>query len=555
MSMLEREKQLQFNQIMQIIKLATLAFPLIAYFQYFTKSSAGVEDFFRRSLIMILAFAILLIVYTLLYMIELKLDPKYKIKPWITPLINVISAFTAILYTGANMSDYKYLLLLPIITTGMEHRKIISLTIGSVSAVLLLAMDILLAPYEMVNTTFENDLILACLFLVVAWALNFYVELERQHSINLNKLLITDTHTGLYNYRYFIDHLEAETKKAEKENRIISLLIFNIDDFKFYNDLYGHTAGDRVLANIAQILRTNLDENTTIARPGGDGFAVVLPDTDLRRAVSIAEKIRKAVENYPFHGVENIPGKSLTISAGVAIFPEKAKTAMELVDQADDACNRAKFMRKNRVESYYSILEEIQTGADSDAKELLAVIKTLIAVINAKDRYTFRHTERVVHLSDTIAKANNFSEKDRLNLIYAAYLHDVGKVSIPEEILMKPGRLSDQEWEIMKNHPTTAAEMVKNIDSLKKTMPIIWQHHERYDGKGYPNGLKGDEIHPLAALLTVIDSFDAMTSVRPYQDPKTFEQAIEEVRRCSGNHFSPKAVEQFMHGISSLVIK
>lgn len=549
----ESDRLLQFKQILQIIKMATLALPVIGYFQYYKKTNE-VTNFLSYSITMVIAMILLLGTYSLLAWLDVKLKPENKYKPWITPLVGLSASFLVIMGTGAHLSEYKFLFLLPIITTGMEHRRTISLSIALIAGFLTLGMDLVYAPSLGINYHFENDLVLVSLFVLVAWALSFYVELENNHVSNLNKLLISDSLTGIFNHRHFFERLESEVRKSSKEKKPLSLLYFNIDDFKLYNELFGHLAGDRVLVRIARILEETLPKTSIIARYGGDEFTVLLPDTPISIALEKAEAVRHQIQKYPFYGVENVPGKSITISAGAAVFPEKAQTALELLSQADNACTRAKLLRKNRVESYYSILEELQSGADDPAKELLTGIKTLIAVINAKDRYTFRHTERVVHLCSTIAKANNFSEEDRTSLIFAAYLHDVGKINVPESILMKPGRLDNDEWEIMKHHPTTAAEMVRHIDSLKSIVPIILQHHERYDGKGYPNEIKGVDINPLASLLTVIDSFDAMTSARPYQPGKSFEQAIDEIRRCSGTQFAPAAVQMFLKGVGDLVI-
>jgi HD-GYP domain-containing protein (c-di-GMP phosphodiesterase class II) len=179
----------------------------------------------------------------------------------------------------------------------------------------------------------------------------------------------------------------------------------------------------------------------------------------------------------------------------------------------------------------------------------VASIKTLIAVINAKDKYTYGHVERVVFYCTLIAEKVGLTDKQKRDLVYSAYLHDIGKINIPEGMLMKTDKLTPEEWEVLKSHPRMAVEIVENIDSLKDMVPVILHHHERFDGTGYPDGLKGEEIEYLARVLAVADSFDAMTSVRPYQQKKTYDQAIEELIRCSGTQFDPDIVKVFIRAI------
>ncbi|MDD2221686.1 MAG: HD domain-containing protein, partial [Clostridia bacterium] len=237
------------------------------------------------------------------------------------------------------------------------------------------------------------------------------------------------------------------------------------------------------------------------------------------------------------------------ISVGVSAFPSKAKTDTELLTSADEACYRAKFLYKNRVETYHSILEEIQDDVYELGGKTVTSIKTLIAVINAKDKYTYGHVERVVFYCTMLAEKLGLNDEDKKNLIYSAYLHDIGKINISEEILMKTEPLTDEEWGIMKNHPQKAVEIINNINSLKDMVPIILQHHERYDGTGYPNNLKGEEINYLARILTVADSFDAMTSIRPYQQKKNYNQAINELIEYSGTQFDSEIVTAFISAI------
>ena len=550
---LDRDKRTLINQILQIVKIASLAFPAIAFFQYFSKRQPS-SMFFTHSFLLASALLLMLAIYSLLYWAQQKMDDTSKIKPWVNPIVSMLIAFASVMLTGAHLSSYKYLFLLAIVTCSVENEPKVSLSVSTISAVIILGIDLLFAPAGNVNPYFESDLVLVSVFLIIAWTIGYYVNLERQHITGLKEMIKTDSLTGLYNHRHFYDCLSEQVELSDQNQTELSLMYLDIDDFKYYNELYGHLTGDEVLRIIADMLRDDMPKNSIISRFGGEEFTVLLPNTRVEEALLIAETLRQKVHTFAFEGRENMPGEALTISVGVTSYPEKAKSETDLLKYADDACYRAKFMRKNRVEAYFSILEELQKGADDATKEMLTSIKTLIAVINAKDRYTFRHVERVVHFCTLLAERQNFSEKDTRNLIYAAYLHDVGKINVPEDILMKPDRLTPEEWEIMKSHPYNAAEIVRNLDSLKEVLPIILQHHERYDGSGYPNRIQGDEITFLARVLSVIDSFDAMTSVRPYQQKKSLTGAIDELRRNSGTQFDPIAVEMFLETIGNMVI-
>lgn len=550
---LDRDKQLQINQILQIVKIASLAFPAIAFFQYYSKREPS-SVFLTHSFLLATALLLMLSVYSLLYFAQQKIDDRSRWKPWINPLVSLFIAYISVMLTGAHLSNYKYLFLLAIVSCSMESNTKVSLTVSGVSAIIILGIDLFYAPAGSINSYFESDLVLVSIFLIIAWTIGYYVNLERRHIASLNQLVKTDSLTGLYNHRHFYDCLADQVDISDETGNILSLMYLDIDDFKYYNELYGHVTGDEVLRVIADILRKNSPEHAIISRFGGEEFTVLLPDTKIDVAMVYAEDIRQKIHAYAFEGEENMPGESLTVSVGVTSYPDKAKSETDLLKYADDACYRAKFMRKNRVEAYYSILEDLQKNADDATKEMLTSIKTLIAVINAKDRYTFRHVERVVYYCSLVADKQNFSEKDKRNLIYAAYLHDIGKINVPEDVLMKPDRLTPHEWDIMSNHPHNAAEIVRNIDSLKEVLPIILQHHERHDGTGYPNKLKGDEITFLAKVLSVIDSFDAMTSARPYQQKKSVMQAIDELRRCSGAQFDPEAVNLFLDTIGMMVL-
>ncbi len=544
----DKSKQLQVSQMLNLIKIASLAFPAIAFLQYYSTESVF---FYNTGILLIIVLGGLLLAYTIWSIIQAKLIKKPAFKMWIDPLVSLIIFTLVLILTGKYESSYKFLYVFVIISSSIELNMKASLTISGLSAAIVLAIDLIFAPNSSVNTFFESDIVLACVFLILSWTIGYYVNIGDKHIQNLNDLANIDGLTGLYNHRFFYECLSEQISASKNNGTELSLLFIDIDNFKLYNDLYGHQKGDEALSIISEIMKDNVRKDNIIARYGGEEFTVLLSGVGSEIAVKIAERLRSEVEYYPFEGEINLPGGGLTISVGVSSYPSKAKTGDELIKGADDACYRAKFLRKNRVEAYSSILEEIQNHVDEPDKEIVASIKTLIAVINAKDKYTYRHVERVVYYCTMLADTLSLSDKEKKDLVYAAYLHDIGKINIPEEILTKPDTLTFEEWELLKSHPNKAAEIIKNIQSLQDLVPIILQHHEKYDGSGYPNRLKGEDIHYLARVLTVIDSYDAMTSIRPYQQRKTHMQGLAELRRCSGTHFDPEIVKVFVNCIQA----
>lgn len=546
----------RINQMLAICKLLSLAFPAISFLQY----SAAKTDrtaplyFLNYSVLIIGTMVAMLLVYMGWMHLHRKLAGRAQ---WIVDAaipITIILMF--IMLTGADKSNYKFLLLFVMISSAIECSTRMSRYIAIVSGVAVLAIDLLFGSATQGGAGLETDLLLVCVFLTIVWVISFYVDVRKQHIEELKDIANRDGLTMLNNHRAFYERLEqmlAQSQDAEGAEPV-SLLFADVDDFKHYNDICGHQQGDEALRTIAEIMRSQFPEPCFAARYGGEEFAILLPNTDKTRAIEMAERLRLAVQEHSFPHESLLPGKSLTISIGVSTFPGSAKSASELVKNADEACYRAKFLYKNRVEAYHFALEEISSNAKELGPETIASIKTLIAVINAKDRYTYGHVERVVFYSTLFAEKADFSIRDKNQLVMAAYLHDIGKINIAKEILMKTEKLETSEWEMLKSHPQKAEEIIRNIPALQALTPIVLQHHEKFNGTGYPMGLRGEEICYLARVLTVVDSFDAMTSNRPYQPRKTYSQAVEELKRCSGTQFDPEVVAKFVDAITPMLV-
>lgn len=461
--------------------------------------------------------------------------------------IVLISIYTVLIFiSGSHESQYKFLYLFIIVSNTIQYGSKAGIITAVLNSLAVLAIDIIGVTDGGLNKYFEADLVMSGVFIVVAWFLGYYVNLENEYREKAMLLANVDELTGVYNHRFFQNMLTEYIEKPADINISICLLFIDIDHFKFYNDLYGHSAGDVVLNSIGEILKKNVREQDIVARYGGEEFAVILPDVSEEEAFNIGNRLRDAVENTYFTGEENQPNGKITISVGVSSYPLKAKTKKELINTADDALYRAKFFNKNRVESYYSVLEELKSDIDEQYIDLISSIKTLISVINAKDRYTYAHTDRVVIYCELMGNQLGLGDNDKKLLRYAAYLHDIGKIQISKDILIKRTKLSDEEWNILKGHPANGVDIIKTVSALKDVCPIILHHHERYDGTGYPKGLKGEEIPYLVRILSVADSFDAMTSNRPYSQRKSYDEAVQEMKNCSGTQFDTEIVHEFI---------
>lgn len=362
---------------------------------------------------------------------------------------------------------------------------------------------------------------------------------------------ITDGLTKLYNHRYFHEILGKFIQ--EKSYEFFSVAMIDVDLFKLYNDLHGHSSGDKALERIAEVLRQSARKEDIIARYGGEEFAVIFPGIEGYESFKAIEAIRKAVESSFFSTSDS--NEFLTISVGVANYPRDGKTAEEILDCADMAMYTAKkrgrnqsilYSKKDDMSYHLSDHYDVEVMQDSIKSAYFSAIYALAATIDAKDHYTYGHSENVSSYAVTLAKEVGFDE-EKIDIVKnAGLLHDIGKIGVPESILTKKEALTIEEYETMKRHVDISITIIKHIPSLIKVIPAIMNHHERYDGKGYPRGIKGENIPVEARCLCIVDAFDAMTTNRPYRKAFSTEQALSELRKCSGTQFDPGLVEIFV---------
>jgi len=550
MNRFEEDRKKNIYYITASVKLFSILFGAIAVFSNMEIKESDWMNFGNTTLITILILFLILQVWSMSIR-RTKLKEKLGLSDIIETLFITAVNVAIIIYTGGHTSQYKILFLLWIIASTIQYGMKWGMVIASLVSLCITVIDILSVPSGQVNPYFESDLVLVGVFFITSWLLGYYIKTENFYRKFLSNLANMDELTGLYNHRYFQQELTAQLEIAQSTGKPLALLFSDLDYFKYYNDIYGHQAGDMVLVRVARIMEEAVGDKGIVSRYGGEEFAIILPNTDKDKALEIAEKIRVNIQNADIEGAENQPHGKLTISIGIAVYPENGRSKSELIDNADEALYKAKFISKNKVEVYFSMLDELKEELEGQHLDVISSIKTLISVINAKDRYTYGHTERVVKYSRLLGEALGLPESEMKILQYGAYLHDIGKIEISKELLNKREKLTNEEWEMLKQHPTIGADIIKPIPSLKAVVPLIQNHHERYDGKGYPDKLKGKEIPLLVRILTIADSFDAMTTPRPYQNRKTLDEAVAELRRCAGTQFDGELVETFIRVIET----
>ena len=354
------------------------------------------------------------------------------------------------------------------------------------------------------------------------------------------RLALTDPLTGLGNHRHFHERLQRELATAEHEAKELSLCLVDIDDFKRINDRFGPPAGDRVLGQVASRLRQGGES----FRLGGDEFAVLLPGLDERSAVAVAQSIIERVGALDLEQIGEV-----TVSAGVATYPSQGVARDELIRLADSALYWAKEEGKNRARTYeagaleLTSLRELASVPDRAARYRAAA--SLAKAVDARDAYTGSHSERVGEIAARIARRLGVDEQQTELIRLAASLHDLGKLAIPEEILRKPGALSESERLVLERHPQIGYRMLESL-GVEPIAEWVLHHHERWDGTGYPDGMHGEDIPLGARIIFVADAFDAVTSERVYRDPFSERDALAELQRCAGTQFDPHIVEVFI---------
>ena len=406
------------------------------------------------------------------------------------------------------------------------------------------------------------------------------------HNIQLqeqtNKFANTDTLTSLYNHRGFQEILAKELAKAKDTNTSLSVVMFDVNNISKINRELGHAKGDEVIKTIAEKIKQNIRANDSAGRYGGDEIAVIMPETDTKDAKYLAEYITYCLSCCFVDDVGPIK-----VSVGISTFPECTMDQEKLLILAEQAMfiSQAKgykegmsaivsssdfnFWDDMALNSFAEVLAKRHSQIGINFEEelvhkfnneeimnhthLMEMVTSLAGAIDAKDPYTKGHSTSVSRYAEALARAVNLPENEVERIKIGALLHDVGKIGIPESVLKKPGKLTDEEWEIMKQHPTIGAEKVlAPNEALRDLIPIVKYHHERIDGRGYPEGLKGNEIPLEARIVSVADAYHALVSDRPYRKGMPIEKACAILREGAGIQWDSDLVRQFISIAPSL---
>lgn len=347
---------------------------------------------------------------------------------------------------------------------------------------------------------------------------------EVQTEVKLREMALQDGLTKLYNRRYFEDIL-FECGSRQSEN--LALILMDIDGLKMINDTLGHISGDQMLIAIADILRNTFAQAICIARVGGDEFGVLLSGPSPAIIEHNLKKLDAAIKDYNH---KHMP-LSLSVSFGYSYLESGIADVNLMYREADNKMYQNKLLKEHSNRN--------------------SIVKTLMKTLEAKDFITEGHAQRMEKLAVHIGRSLQLpqDQMDRLELL--AKFHDIGKVGIPDSILMKKGQLSDAEWEIMKTHSSIGKRIAEASPELKDIAELILYHHERWDGTGYPLGLREADIPIECRILSIVDTFDAMTNDRPYRQALPQSAAIEEILRCSGAQFDASLVDIFVSIVES----
>lgn len=338
----------------------------------------------------------------------------------------------------------------------------------------------------------------------------------------LKTMSYIDKLTGLYNRAYFDEKIDQFN---DERYLPMSLIMGDVNGLKIVNDTIGHLKGDELLTKISEVIKKSCRKEDLIFRWGGDEICILMPNTTEAEAEEVCENIRQNCEKTP---TDTIP---LSIALGTSSKYNCDRDIDYVLKEAEDRVYRDKLINSRGGRSF--------------------MINSLQESLGQKHPETEEHTQRVVEYAKRLGNRLNLNKNQLNELILLATLHDIGKIGIPDNILLRPGKLNEEEFDVMKTHTEKGYRIAKSNPEIEPVAKCILAHHERYDGKGYPLGLKGEDIPLLARIICVVDSYDAMTSNRSYKSKISKYSAINELKRCSGTQFDPNIVNVFLKEIAN----
>lgn len=375
------------------------------------------------------------------------------------------------------------------------------------------------------------------------------------HQARLTSL--TDALTSVGSRRLLENELEAECARSKRYKCPFSVAIIDLDNFKSINDAFGHATGDDALKKLAACMRDEKREPDILARYGGDEFVILMPETRSDDAVQLLERIRAKVQQIEI--AENV---SMTISCGIArSSPSRDDSSSEVIRRADLALYEAKNAGRNCVKVWNKTMSKALNAGDIEVEKIkqlrrrlagmskqaektfIQSIWGLVQALEAKDPYAKKHSENVMHYAVGIAERMHIGPKQLEVIRRAAMIHDIGRIGIPDAILFKPSRLTPHERTIIEQHPQIAVRILDKMSFLEQELTFIIAHHEKWNGRGYPDGVSNTSIPLGARILAVADAFDALTSNRSYHKSRPPAEAIRILVDSSGYDFDPEIVE------------
>jgi diguanylate cyclase (GGDEF)-like protein/PAS domain S-box-containing protein len=371
------------------------------------------------------------------------------------------------------------------------------------------------------------------------------LEEEREHLLrDALSRADRDPLTGLWNHRAFHKRLQEECDRSTRTGVSVAIMMIDLDNFKFFNDAYGHAIGDDVLRSVAELLGANCRSYDMLARFGGDEFAVIAPTMSKQTLPAFMARLSRGLEGAGFRPPGYDVQIPLSLSMGVSLFPDDAPARLDALAIADERLRNAKGGELGEDSEFERLCAELTRTQDG-----FGMLNALVASVDNKDRYTRKHSQDVMLHCVQIANELGMDPDSIQNLRVAALLHDVGKIGVPDNILRKPGKLTDDEILAIQQHPTLGFMIVSAVPGFEETLPAIKHHHERWDGKGYPANLAGEDTPRIARLMAVADAYSAMTTDRPYRKGMPSEKALDILRKGAAEQWDAQMVDAFLRAM------